>query len=128
MNKLIWFQFYPNDWVADTRPLTPTAKGAWIDILCAMWIAPERGKLTITIDGLARMIGCENDGAERILFELSEHKICEISPPRHAPLQDNHAKRHALVTLKSRRMIREENARESTRKRAEKYRVTHSSR
>ena len=43
MAELPYMQFYPTDWLADTRMLTASAKGVWIDTLADLWSAPERG-------------------------------------------------------------------------------------
>lgn len=47
MAKLPSFQFYPGDWLKDTnlRRCSHTAKGVWIDMLCLMFEADERGVL-----------------------------------------------------------------------------------
>ncbi len=41
------FQFYPRDWLNDfaLRACSLEAKGLWIDILCLMWDAEQRGEL-----------------------------------------------------------------------------------
>ena len=109
--KLPAFMFYPGDWLKDTRSLTPAAKGAWIDILCAMWDSPERGKSTMPISGYARMIGTNEAEAETLIAELVDMGICESV-----------TQRNAFVTLTCRRMQRDEITRVSGRIRVGRYR------
>jgi hypothetical protein len=49
MAKLPSFQFYPGDWLKDPalRCCSPAARGVWIDLLCLMFEATERGVLRI---------------------------------------------------------------------------------
>lgn len=36
--KLPHFDFYPGDWISDTRHLTYEERGAYFDLLCHMWV------------------------------------------------------------------------------------------
>lgn len=47
MSKQPAFQFYPGDWQKDTalRCCSAAARGIWIDLLCMMYEAPQRGVL-----------------------------------------------------------------------------------
>ena len=56
MPKLPFMQFYPNDWLLDTRILTDEEKAVWIDLICFMWLKTERGKVKGLVDDLARMV------------------------------------------------------------------------
>lgn len=95
--ELPYFNFYVSDWIRDTRVLTASAKGAWIDILCAMWTSPERGTVTLHPSALARMIGLSDDGVVRVLNELTvEHQVCD---------RENLA--DGKIRLTSRRMVRD---------------------
>lgn len=111
MAKLPWMKFFVGDWVQDTRPLSCEAKGAWIDILCSMWLSPIRGKLTIPVSGYARIIGTDKDNAQTIIDELTRYKIC-----------DSVTESNGDVTLISRRMAKDEKERGQTKKRVQKYR------
>jgi uncharacterized protein YdaU (DUF1376 family) len=109
--KLPAFQFYPGDWVQDTRILSLQARGAWIDLLCVMWRSPERGNLTLTYVDYSRIFGTSVDQTKAAISELVEKKICD------AVTNGN-----GTVTLINRRMAREEKERESTRYRVHKFR------
>ena len=114
MHKLPWMKFYPGDWVQDTAALTLAAKGAWMDLLCAMWRSKPRGKLTLDIDGYARLIRATEVETQTVITELSLREIC-----------DTVTNGNGDVTLMSRRMTREEKDRESTRYRVERFRNAH---
>lgn len=117
MAKLPFMQWYPADWIKDTRELSLLEKGFWVDVINFMWQAPKRGELKTTLEGLSRLIGCRWNEVEAIMKGLIEKGILEC-----------HAESHDVVTLVSRRMKREENARELTALRQSKARVTEKSR
>lgn len=71
MAKLSFMKFYPADWINDTRELSPEAKGCWIDILCLMWNAPERGVWKGTHQELARATGIPWESMPAIVTELA---------------------------------------------------------
>jgi hypothetical protein len=107
-------QFYPRDWINDTRVLSLKARGVWIDLCCAMWTAEERGKLEWTFDIFARFIGLQDSPSEALtLFD---------------ELKDSHVGVFCLdnvtqaVTVMSRRMIREESERKQARMRQSRKR------
>jgi len=45
--SLPFMKFFPADWVQDTQTISLQTEGAWIRIICAMWIAKARGMLTL---------------------------------------------------------------------------------
>jgi hypothetical protein len=151
MGKLPSFQFYPGDWVQDTRALSLSAKGAWIDILCALWRSPNRGTLGLPLIGWARLIGATTETTTTALCELIELHTCDsnLTPDEvraigfgrvnepgsnevHGP-GPNQVRNAALqkcnveITLVNRRMVREERDRRGNALRQERYRVTRSS-
>ena len=107
------FQFYPTDWIRDTRVLSLPARGAWADILAFMWDAPERGRLTYSWEGWARLLGCHADVtlAKSVIEELIAYKIC-----------DHVTECHGDVTLINRRMYREQLYRDGARLRKQRQR------
>ena len=120
MGKQPAFQFYPGDWVQDTRILTPLTRGVWIDMLCFMWRANERGKLDGTVLQLSRLLSCQVSEIETAINELRDTKIAEVSVTGNAevtPCND-------FVTVINRRMYREERERILTRSRVARYRET----
>jgi len=114
MGKLPFMQFYPADWLRDTRILSLEARGAWIDLLCAMWEAPERGKLTWTKTQFENFIGYSTDkeGATEIWNELMDSGVGDMK----VTLDDNG------VTLICRRIVKEEKERSQHVNRQQRYR------
>lgn len=101
MAELPYMQFYPADWLADTRMLTASAKGVWIDTLAALWNAPERGFLKRTERAWGRLWGVEPERVPQLLEELED--VASVWRDADG------------VTIASRRMIREEIERERSR-------------
>ncbi len=77
MGKAPAFQFYVSDWMIDTRTLSLSAKGAWIDLLCAMWHSQTRGMLSLTWLGYARLLGVTVDQAKAVISELIDMRVCD---------------------------------------------------
>lgn len=111
MAKLSFMKFYPYDWMNDTRALSIEAKGCWIEILCLMWNAKERGIWTGTHEEFARVTGSPWEAAPRILQELA--KVAT------ATFDDN------KTTLINRRMQREQKEHEYKLNRDKRYRERH---
>lgn len=109
------FQFYVADYMRDTRALTLAARGAWVDLLCQMWVAPVRGQITLSIPAFARLWSCSESEAEAVLDELSETGVALRSPLR---VTDRNEK----ITVSNRRMLRENNERNGNAERQAKYR------
>lgn len=78
MGKKPFFPFFTGDWVQDTRILSLQAKGAWIDLLTAMWHNRERGRLTLTWVGFSRLLGASVDSTKAAVGELVENRICDV--------------------------------------------------
>ena len=109
MSKLPFMQFYPADWLQDTQILSLEAQGAWLKILCAMWVAPDRGTICLGYGELETFWGRSRDAVEQLIDDLSG--VADIK------LRDsagNMVKTHdeaAEITIVSRRMVRDENKR-----------------
>ena len=71
------FQFYPADYIKDTRVISLQAKGAWIDLLSAMWLNSERGKVTLSWVGFSRLFGAAREQSVVAVAELVENRICD---------------------------------------------------
>ena len=50
------FQFYPDDYMRDTRILSLQGRGAWTDLLCIMWFSQEKGKCNGDVTQMKRCI------------------------------------------------------------------------
>lgn len=77
------FQFYPRDWLADSglTLCSLAARGLWLDLLCRMWLSPERGVL-LRQDGtpprardIALWARCPIGAVAALLGELSEQDV-----------------------------------------------------
>ena len=112
MGKQPAFQFYPGDWRRDTQVQMANmeTRGVWIEMLCCMWDAPERGKITGTVFELARLLGCDEHVLNRSLNELKRLKIADVTNC------------HNEVTVVNRRMSREEKERDNARLRKQSQR------
>jgi len=111
MAKLPWMQFYPADYLLDTQPLSPAARGLWMDLICLLWRADSRGSMTLTQDQWARLLRCDVTLLVTVLDELQQFTICDIV---------NNG--NATVTVRSRRMAKEEKHRKSVRLRVSRHR------
>lgn len=106
--KLPFMQFFPDAWLSDLalRSVTPAARGVWMDMLCLMWGSPRRGHLChrsglpLTLEQLARTTGCSTAEAASIVEELITCGVCS---------------RSGDGVLFSRRMVRDEERRETNR-------------
>jgi len=118
VSKAPAFQFYVRDWLSDPqlRMCCFAVRGMWIDFLCFMWEAPERGLLKGTISNLARLIGATE--SEMILFlqESMKYKFADVT------CNGNVTDCNTEVTLCNRRMFRDQKEKENTRLRVRKYR------
>lgn len=112
-----FMMFYISDWLKDTRRLNRATKGDWIDLLCAMWDAPTRGRLQWSLAAYARHLGVSIDTAHGVLTELLETgtadggfqetpagRCGEDCPSDHRGDVKDHINCHQLVTVINRRM------------------------
>lgn len=96
MADLPYMRFFPGDWLRDTRTLTASAKGAWIDLICAMWTSPEPGMISLRLSALGRLIGLTEERTAQVLDELSESGVC-----------DREDDADGKITIRCRRVIRD---------------------
>ena len=111
MARLPWFAFYPTDWFLDTRCLSLAARGAWIDVLGILWHSKTRGSRALDMEGWASELGKSLPEIQIVFDEL-----------RHRDIATFVTGANGTVTVSSRRMVREETIRESTRCRAQRFR------
>jgi len=86
-------------------------RGIWIDILCFMWWSKKKGTISGTKENLARMVGASKDEFTLFIEEVSTHSFADINVCS-----------NGKITLTSRRMSRDEKAREQTRLRQKRLR------
>lgn len=108
---LPFFQFYPSDYLRDTRALSCATKGGWVDILCMLHGSSTRGAMTLPFVGWARVIGATVDQTEAIISELETMRVADVTRVGNGD-----------VTIRSRRMLRDAITREQTRLRVERHR------
>lgn len=111
------FVFYVKDHFTDTARLSLKARGAWITILCQLYLAENRGKMTAGIDEWATILGANKIETESALKEIGDKKVADVT--------FRNADCNADVTVVCRRMVREEKARWHARKRQERFRGEH---
>jgi hypothetical protein len=97
MGKIPAFQFYPNDWSRDLEEHPLEIEGAWIRICCKLWWSETRGELSRSYEQWGRILRVSTEDSTRILTYLNSYKICDIC------VTDN-----GNVTVRSRRMFRED--------------------
>src|SRR5262245_19067084 len=111
MVHLSFMKFYPADWLQDTRILSLETAGAWIDLICALWNSPTRGRIDWSLEQYAKFLRVDCSKVEAILGELEAAKTCDVT--RYAKndpsvtVTQGYAGSYAYVTLESRRIIRE---------------------
>lgn len=113
MAKLFWMKFCPADYLLDTQPLSIGSRGIWMDLICMLWRAEPRGVLSYRVAQWTSLLRCTESEFVTALDEFTTFTIC-----------DTVTNSNGFVTLSSRRIVREENCRKSTRLRVAKHRVT----
>ena len=97
-------QWYPSDWIRDTRLLSLEARGLWMDMLMWMFFSPKRGMLLdakgmrIDAETLCRMAATDMPTLMRSLCELESRGILSKEDDG---------------TIYNRRMVREECGRDA---------------
>jgi hypothetical protein len=107
MGKNPAFQFYPADWERDLGEHPLEVEGAWIRICCKLWWSKTKGKDSKTLGQWARILGVNLKKAREILGYLRSEEICILEGDLTAG---------SMVTVASRRMIRDEQVRAVRRK------------
>ena len=113
MGKTPAFQFYIRDWLSDPelQSASSSSRGIWINALCFMWEARERGKLEGTIQTLSRLLNCTEGEFRQFLEESRVHNFDDLV---------THS--NGKVTLINRRMFREGRDKYYHRIRQDRYR------
>ena len=130
MGKAPAFQFYVADWISDTRHVSVTARGAWMDILCTMWRSPEQGVLSMPLSGFSRLLGTTSEETVAILNELLQMGVCDRDVTRDASVTLGYTDitptsvtvDDVRITLISRRMSRDAKSRKLAKDRQLRYR------
>ncbi len=121
---LPFMKFYPADWIQDIQILSLEAQGAWIKILCALHVAPKRGRKTWLMRELKHFLGYPED--DRSILLLNE--LCSVANIEGLDSDGNFCEdflKAAQIIIISRRMIRDEAERIRELKRKERYETKH---
>lgn len=117
--------FYWNDYFRDTRVLSPLARGIWMDMLCRLHESGRRGEITLPLASWLSWCSCSQESFEAAMQEISLTEVGTIlvnggTCPAIVAMSPGLVP--VLVTVKSRRMMREEKTRqyEKLRKRAQR--------
>lgn len=116
MAKRPSLQFYPADWIKDPdlSKCSPATRGIWIDLLCAIHEADDGGRVSGTVEELARCARCTPEEMQAAISELSRKKVAEISeksPENHSKNGSSSCRGNAEITVTCRRMKREAKSR-----------------
>lgn len=116
MCKYPYIQFYPADWIADTRILSLPARAVWLELILAMHQRGRTGTLTGTTERLAGLCGCSVPELTAALDELiatgtADMKRCS----------------NGIVTVICRRLKNEETERENIKNRVRDFRAKRNS-
>ena len=112
--KLPYMQFYPGDWIQDTRCLSSAAKGVWIDVICHLWKCSTRGTDTLPLSGWSKITGSPVEELAVCFDELQRYHVTDCN------MEDTR-----MITLSCRRMVKYSKSVNSTYLRVKKFRVTH---
>ena len=118
MGKAPASQFYWGDWLNDVelQSACSASRGIWANALARMWYANIRGELTATIEKYPSILNCTIDEFKVFLDEAETLLFCYLS-----------RNGNGTVTLRNRRMYREDKERENTRLRQQRYKEKHAS-
>ena len=112
--KLRWVKWWPDAWLSDEslRGCSPMARALWVDIICLMAKSKRHGYLLsgdspMNTTQLARIFGESKEITENLLSELSTAQVFSV----------------ADGAIFSRRMVKDENDRKSSRLRVYKFRA-----
>jgi hypothetical protein len=79
--KLPHIQFYPGDWLKDPRLslCSPSARGVWIDLICAMHELDQSGQLCGTTEELSRLARCSTVELTHALIDLQNKRAADVT-------------------------------------------------
>ena len=113
MYKYPFLQFYPADWIADTRILSLPARSVWLELILAMHQRGRVGTLSGTVERLAGLCGCSAEEMTAALTELRSTGTADV-------LRDC----HGIVTVTCRRMQAKQHQRYEDTERQRKSRLS----
>jgi hypothetical protein len=107
------FQFYVRDWLSapDLRMASCSTRGIWIDLLCFMWESRDRGEVEATREQFLKLTGSTEKEFQLFHDEARRLGFCDICVTN-----------NGSITVKNRRMSREEKERRQNRERQRRHR------
>jgi hypothetical protein len=117
MAKAPAIQWYIGDWFKDPAVQAGEAatRGVWANLLMYMWESKPRGVLTGTMEQMRKLANCKEHEWPVILSEIKELLIADVTEA------------NGKITIKNRRMYREQKEKENNRLRQGKFRKNHQS-
>lgn len=123
-NKMPFMQFYPVDWSIDTRILSLSARGAWLELIMAMHVRGRISCISGTLQRLAGLVGCSEKEMASVLKELKENNVADIVTEMKRDCNgDCNTNVTEIITITCRRFQHAENERDTTKKRVQKHRA-----
>jgi len=109
-NGLYFMKFFGDEWERDMAHHPPEIQAWWLLVCWRLHRQHERGKMSMTVGQWAGIIRASEADTQGFLDYLQREEIADVTLG------------NGRVTVVSRRMLREEKAKESTRKRVAKHR------
>ena len=130
-NKMPFMQFYPIDWSIDTRILSLSARGAWLELIMAMHVRGRISSISGTLQRLAGLVGCSEKEMASVLKELKENNVADIVTEMKRDCNGDVTEKFGdcsdnvteVITITCRRLQRAENERDTIKERVQKHRA-----
>ncbi len=75
MAKLPFMKFYPSDFLIDVQTLSLEEIGAWMKLVCYIWIQSKDGRVSLSNREIANFFGVDVDESNKILMRLADRCI-----------------------------------------------------
>jgi hypothetical protein len=78
MSKLPYMQFYPSDFLMDSQTLTMEQRGAWITLICYIWMNSKNGTVVLSNQAITTLWNMELDQAMALLCLFWDRKLFDM--------------------------------------------------
>lgn len=123
MTKMPWMQLWIEDIDRDCNALSIAARGAWVWMLFDL--RKHGGTRSLTVKEWAQVVRTSEAEFSTALDELSQQGICDVSVTKALPGNARKQKNNALVTVTSRRLVREAKDRNQNTLRQRRFKARH---
>lgn len=127
-DRMQWEKFWYRDFMDDVRMCSPGARGVWISILSELWGNGRSGDLVADFSDFGRISGCQDsdEQIENYIGELWAKGVIDlIDPATNSEMTDetykDKRKYNGLITVRCRRLKKEERDKENNRMRQERF-------